>query len=187
MSSRKNFNTCSTSCLIFRGKRQYHLDIVGVTGMVTASPSSVFPKLTSSRCTIVQEQPESKRTSSTDIPSTWPLQFNFQPIGCNKHVGRWYSRSWRRWWPMESLNHRQVRVGITNCYHTKEDGSLRLCVDYHWLNATSYSDDYLMPQVDDLTDCIGGLPTLQPWIWPIYVGGGANLHYNPGFDGSGRY
>ena len=38
----------------------------------------------------------------------------------------------------------------------KKDGSLRLCVDYRWLNSVSQSDAYPMPRVDDLIDQLGG-------------------------------
>ena len=40
----------------------------------------------------------------------------------------------------------------------KKDGSLRLCVDYRWLNSVSKMDAYPMPRVDDLIDKVSGAP-----------------------------
>ena len=37
----------------------------------------------------------------------------------------------------------------------KKDGSLRLCVDYQRLNATSQTNAYPMPRIDDLIDQLG--------------------------------
>ena len=37
----------------------------------------------------------------------------------------------------------------------KKDGSLRLCVDYQRLNATSQTNTYPMPRIDDLIDQLG--------------------------------
>ena len=48
------------------------------------------------------------------------------------------------------------RMGIPIVPVKKKDGSLRLCVDYRWLNSVSQSDAYPMPRVDDLIDQLGG-------------------------------
>ena len=37
----------------------------------------------------------------------------------------------------------------------KKDGTLRLCMDYHWLNSISVMDAYPMPQIDELIDRLG--------------------------------
>ena len=46
-------------------------------------------------------------------------------------------------------------MGLTNCYRTKKDGSIRLCVDYRKLNSVTPMDAYPMPRVDDLIDRLG--------------------------------
>ena len=37
----------------------------------------------------------------------------------------------------------------------KKDNSIKLCVDYRWLNTVSCVDAYPMPRIDDLIDLIG--------------------------------
>ena len=38
----------------------------------------------------------------------------------------------------------------------KKDGSLRLCVDYRQLNKATKKDNYALPRIEDLLDCLGG-------------------------------
>ena len=38
----------------------------------------------------------------------------------------------------------------------KKCGALRLCVDFHWLNANTQLDYYPLPQIDELLDTLHG-------------------------------
>ena len=38
----------------------------------------------------------------------------------------------------------------------KKDGSLRLCIDYRWLNAVTIKNKYLLPHMDELFDQLQG-------------------------------
>lgn len=44
-------------------------------------------------------------------------------------------------------------MGIPNCGSTE---SIRLCIDFRKLNASTPMDAYPMPRVDDLLDRLGG-------------------------------
>ncbi len=37
----------------------------------------------------------------------------------------------------------------------KNDGCVRLCVDFRWINAVSVSDPYLVPRVNEIIDHLG--------------------------------
>ena len=50
----------------------------------------------------------------------------------------------------------------------KKDGSVRLCVDYRWINAVSVPDQYLMPRYE-IIDRLGKA---------VYL---SKLHINKGF------
>lgn len=39
----------------------------------------------------------------------------------------------------------------------KEDGSIRLCVDYHQLNKVTIKNKYPLPRIDDLMDQLVGV------------------------------
>ena len=43
-------------------------------------------------------------------------------------------------------------MGRTNCFGTKKDGSLRICVDYRKLNTVTTPDPFPIPRVEDLLD-----------------------------------
>ena len=38
----------------------------------------------------------------------------------------------------------------------KKDGSLRFCIDLHWLNLHTIKDVYSLPRIDKTLDCLGG-------------------------------
>ena len=38
----------------------------------------------------------------------------------------------------------------------KKDGSLRFCIDLHYLNSLTIKDDYTLPRIDETLDCLGG-------------------------------
>ena len=41
--------------------------------------------------------------------------------------------------------------------HSKKNGGLRMCIDYHSINENTIIDQYLMPCIDDLLDRLSGL------------------------------
>ena len=38
----------------------------------------------------------------------------------------------------------------------EKDGSLRFCIDLHWLNLCTIKDAYSLPRIDEILDCLGG-------------------------------
>ena len=38
----------------------------------------------------------------------------------------------------------------------KKVGSLRFCIDLHYLNSLTIKDDYTLPRIDETLDCLGG-------------------------------
>ena len=46
----------------------------------------------------------------------------------------------------------------------KEDGTLRMCIDYHRLNLESLAGAYPIPRIDDLIDRLGRAKYISlPW------------------------
>ena len=43
----------------------------------------------------------------------------------------------------------------------KTDGTLRLCVDYRWLNSVTCVDAYSVPRIDELLDGIGQVRNIK--------------------------
>ena len=43
----------------------------------------------------------------------------------------------------------------------KKDQTIRICIDFRELNAVTVPDPYLMPRIDDITDCLGGAQYLS--------------------------
>ena len=38
----------------------------------------------------------------------------------------------------------------------KKDGSLRFCINLHWLNSCTSKEAYNLPRIDEALDCLGG-------------------------------
>lgn len=38
----------------------------------------------------------------------------------------------------------------------KKDGSMRICIDYRWLNQVTIKNKYLLPRIDELFDQLEG-------------------------------
>ncbi|CAN6459010.1 unnamed protein product [Victoria cruziana] len=46
--------------------------------------------------------------------------------------------------------------GASVLFVKKKDGTMRLCIDYHMLNQVTVKNIYLLPQIDNLLDQLGG-------------------------------
>lgn len=60
-------------------------------------------------------------------------------------------RSWRTWKDIASLSHRKW-LGSNDCHVLKKEVSIRLCVDFRWLNSVTQTDAYTIPSLDDMFD-----------------------------------
>ena len=50
----------------------------------------------------------------------------------------------------------QVNTTIPSCLLEKRDGTLRMCIDYCSINNNTIINQYPLPRIDDILDCLGG-------------------------------
>ena len=71
------------------------------------------------------------------------------------HIGMPSRKSYERCWIVASSSDPGASGLPQIVLIKKKEGSLRLCVDYRWMNAASRVDAYPMPRIDNLIDRLG--------------------------------